>query len=427
MGLFFTCLSIILTFFSPEELAPSLAPFHLALLMMGFGMAASLPTLAMRPVRALQAPQYLLMLGFWLSVILSNLAHFKIGWSYDAFYHFAPAAFFFFLVHVNAYSLRRIKIVIATVIFCALGIGLQAILAYHTGYLGDQLLLYPFNDFRALVGNRVRGFGILQDPNDFAQFLLVCFACLGFFWRRKRPTTNFLLCLPIAGVLLYAMYLTFSRGGLIGLGAIVFFALYKRGQHLVAFTTAGISLAALYVLGFTGNREITMDAGATRLISWGAGISGLVHNPLFGVGYGQFTKQLNDITAHNSFVLCYAELGLVGYFFWLALIFVSMSSLWSLTVASGAGGNTPENADYSACVRTMLAAFFVFLTVGWFISRTYAELLYILLGAAASIVQLHAKEIPVEKRRSGRWIPRVVALEFASIVLTYAFIRLRSL
>ncbi len=41
--------------------------------------------------------------------------------------------------------------------------------------------------------------------------------------------------------------------------------------------------------------------------------------PLFGIGFNGFTD-LYEITAHNSFVLCLAELGLLGSTLWLALL-----------------------------------------------------------------------------------------------------------
>jgi hypothetical protein len=41
--------------------------------------------------------------------------------------------------------------------------------------------------------------------------------------------------------------------------------------------------------------------------------------PVFGVSYNSFTDH-HERTTHNSFVLCFAELGLLGYFTWLALV-----------------------------------------------------------------------------------------------------------
>ena len=59
------------------------------------------------------------------------------------------------------------------------------------------------------------------------------------------------------------------------------------------------------------------ESNAGRLDAWSAGLGMFRQQPFFGVGYNMFTDH-NEITAHNSFVLCFAELGLFGYFIWLA-------------------------------------------------------------------------------------------------------------
>lgn len=52
------------------------------------------------------------------------------------------------------------------------------------------------------------------------------------------------------------------------------------------------------------------------MAAWGTGLMLIRTHPIFGVGYERFTE-FNDITAHNSVVVCSAELGFVGLFFWI--------------------------------------------------------------------------------------------------------------
>jgi O-antigen ligase len=331
----------------------------------------------------------------------------------------------YFLVSINAFSLPRIRLIIGLLIACGVIIGAEAILAYHTGFLGDQLLLYAPGDDRAVFGNRVRGFGTLQDPNDFGQFLLVCIALLGVFWKPRRTLRNLMLLAPPAMVLVYAVNLTFSRGALIGLGAVLFFALYRKGRQVVALTTAPLTLAGLYVLRFTGGREIALDSTTMgRVIAWGAGIGALIHHPVFGVGFNRFTKEVNDLTAHNSFVLCFAELGLFGYFFWLGLILVTVSGLWMISRMDAV---KPEDEAYLGTVRAVQTAVFAFLVSGWFLSRTYAELLYVLLAVAACLIQLRAGAIAQEKFRLGRLIPRTLVWQAVSVLAVYLAVKVRAL
>jgi hypothetical protein len=421
MGILLTCLSIALAYFSPAELFPALIPYHIQWGIMAFGLVATFATLASRPQTGLQGPQYLLMLGFWAAVVISQVSKLKIRWGFEAFLLFGAMAAIYFLTTFNTFSLGRIKVVAGVVIACAVVMGTQAILAYHTGYFADKLLLLQPDNPLIIFGNRVRGWGVLQDPNDFAQFLLVALALLGLFWKRSHTLLNLIVLGPPAAVLIYADYLTFSRGGLLGLGTVVFFSIYRKHRRAVALAITGLGTLVLYALRYTGGREIGMEGG--RLMAWGAGISATIHHPLFGVGFGRF-GDINDLTAHNSFVLCFTELGLFGYFFWMALL---LTTYMGISAVTGLQEKTPEDQAFSGAVYAVRAALGAFLTTGWFLSRTYTETLYILLALAASLIHMRAYAIPPGKLRFGRWAPRTVLLELASIAVIYLTIRARLL
>jgi putative inorganic carbon (HCO3(-)) transporter len=232
---------------------------------------------------------------------------------------------------------------------------------------------------------------------------------------------NLILLGPPAAVLMYADYLTFSRGGLLGLGTVMFFSIYRKNRRAVALAATGLGILVLYSLRYTGGREIGIEGG--RLMAWGAGISATIHHPIFGVGFGRF-EDINDLTAHNSFVLCFTELGLFGYFFWMALL---VTTYIGISAVTGHEEKTAEDQSFSGAVFAIRAAMGAFLTTGWFLSRTYTETLYILLAMAASLIHMRAYTIPPGKLRFGRWAPRTVLLELASIVVIYLTIKARLL
>jgi O-Antigen ligase len=421
MGLFFACLSIVLAYFSPVELIPALAPYHVQLGIMLFGLAVSLPTLAGRPDRGLQSPQYLLVIGLWGAIVVSLVIKLKIRWGFEALVFFGSLVAIYFLTTINTFNLNRIKLVGGVLVACAVVMGFQAIVAYHTGYLGSQLLLLQPGNPAFAFGNRVRGFGFLQDPNDFAQFLLVALALLGLYWKRSRTVPNLMILGPPAVILIYASYLTFSRGGLLGLGAILFFSIYRKERRAPAFAAAGLGTLVLYAMHYTGGREMGVENG--RIMAWGAGVSAAIHHPLFGIGFGRFID-INDLTAHNSFVLCFTELGMFGYFFWMALLVITFIGISAL---SRLEAKTAEDREISSAVYAIRAAFCAFLVTGWFLSRTYTETLYILLALAASLIHLRPKAIPAPKLRFGHWAPRTVALQVISFVAVYVAIKARLL
>ncbi len=104
----------------------------------------------------------------------------------------------------------------------------------------------------------------------------------------------------------------------------------------------------------------------------------LKSHPTFGVGAGNFTDHHPALTAHNSFVLCFAELGLVGYFIWVALLVLTYKGLGQ------AVKDLPPPAEehrYAALLRSSLVGF---LTCAWFLSRTYQPALYFILALCVS-------------------------------------------
>jgi len=296
----------------------------------------------------------------------------------------------------------------------------MAIFAYHTGFLEDKLIHERMGDnFRML--RRVRAFGMLNDPNDFGQFLVVGLALMGIGWKKAQPIANLLVFAPVGAVMVYAIYLTGSRGAAFGLAALVFVAISTRFGAMQSGVLAGVLLLLMLAAQFGGGREITVREG--RLTAWGSGISMFKHNPVFGVGYQHF-NDFSDLTAHNSFVLCFAELGAFGYFFWLGLILISIICLQRLAKVEI---KTPDDAKFMRLVTPMRAALIGFLVTGWFLSRTYNPTLFVLVALLGALVQIRKQQDPELILTPRRWIPMTLAGQLATLVLLYAAIRLRSL
>ena len=68
------------------------------------------------------------------------------------------------------------------------------------------------------------------------------------------------------------------------------------------------------------------DSASARIDSWSVAIELIQSYPLFGVGARQFIEH-HPKTAHNSWLLCGAELGLFGYVPWLLMIYMSIKNL----------------------------------------------------------------------------------------------------
>jgi len=423
MALILTLISIVLAYFSPADMMPSLTPYHIQQIILLPALGASLISMNMRRA-SLPWPQYPLLLGLWCAAVVSVLSKFWLRNAVSAFIVVGLLVCIYSLVFLNAFTLTRVKVLCLVVSLCAIAMAVQAIFAYHTGYMADKLLNMRVEEGFVLY-KRVCGLGVLHDPNDFAQFLLVGLTFLGVFWSKNHAVGSIVLLGLPAAILIYATYLTFSRGALFGLVVVAFVIISRRIGAVPSAVAAGLLFMLMLFMNFGGGRQISLQEGsaAGRIVAWGAGLAQLRRFPVFGAGFAQFTEY-NDLTAHNSFVLCFAELGLVGYFFWLALILVTVLGLEGLNKIPV---KTPEDETFARCAMVIRAALYGFLATAWFLSRTYTETLYILLALGAVLIEMRRPVYPWLAISMRRWVPVTLAFQAVSVVIFYLTVRLRSL
>jgi len=329
MGFALTILYIVATIISPEQFGAEWASYHALIYLAVMTALASLPGMAAyRNWRS--SVQTLLLLGLIVAIALSEVAHGWLGGVIESWRTFLPSAAVFFFIVINVTTVRKLKIATLAAVASCLIVTVEALCGYYAGFHGEMFILQTniSSPQDEVIGQltRIRGAGFLSDPNDLAQILLIALPLVFIAWRRGRAVANFFLVLVPAAFLLWTTYLTHSRGGLIALAAVALMAARKK-----LGTPASMGLAAVLVLGmlaldFTGGRGISAADGADRLEAWANGLEMFKSAPLFGIGFNGFTD-LYEITAHNSFVLCLAELGILGSTLWLALLVTTATSL----------------------------------------------------------------------------------------------------
>jgi len=428
--------------------------------------------------RLRDAPQNWLMLGLFAAVLMSHVAHTFFAALISSFQSFGKVVLLYFLIASLVSSVRRAKTLVTVMVIGCLFLAthgiLQSVRATPAGPgRGFGPNTEPFRAMRSFEADgtaldRVRGLGIFHDPNDLA---LILVAMLPFLFRkvidREASAPARALSAGAAGWMLYAIRLTNSRGGWLALAVMcaAFAAVHlqtPRGRKLAV--AAGLLLFAAAVAlapGRMGQYD-TKDASARgRWAAWGEGMAMLKRNPAFGVGYGRFTEFADmGKVAHNSFVHCYAETGLFGYFFFVALIMACLMDGHAMTrlgldaaggelgppssrdgppgaspkasaagVASGGGGGASADAagpgELRGFARALVPSLLGYLAACFFLSRTYVVPLYILFGLFA-VLRTELKRAGYNppglfERRHLRW---VLGAEFASIVAIHAMTRI---
>ncbi|HLZ50676.1 MAG TPA: O-antigen ligase family protein [Candidatus Acidoferrum sp.] len=485
MGFALTIVYIVATIISPEQLGSEWASYHVMTYLAGITALASLPSMTTWSYWKRSTQTYLLT-GFIVAIALSQVVHGWLGGVVESWRMFLPSAAVFFFIVVNVTTVRKLRFAALAAVASCLIITVEALCGYYAGYHGEMFVLVT-NVSSAqdeVIGQlaRIRGAGFLSDPNDLAQILLIALPLAFIAWRRRRIATNFfVVVLPVA-LLLWATYLTHSRGGLIALAAVALMA----GRKKIG-TTASTVLAVVFVLGmlaldFTGGRGISAADGADRLEAWANGLEMFKSAPLFGIGFNGFTD-LYEITAHNSFVLCLAELGLLGSTLWMGLLVTTtiglnriigvqkkrqpsrLLGLMALFESSavtnpGAIALAPANSNgifalkYECMsealpalmnenipggetrdepvdspkvpqqwIAAMRLALVAFMATAWFLSRSYTTTMYLVLGLATATIALQQGERKPPDR--GHWIFSTLTAEVLLILLIYLLVRLR--
>jgi O-antigen ligase len=293
----------------------------------------------------------------------------------------------------------------------------------HIGLLGTT----------SVGGGRVRYRGVLQDPNELSLAggigLPLAFA-LGSAQKRTKARTA--LALLTFALVLFCAVLTGSRGGqlvfLTVLGAYFFRRFGVKGLLLGAVLSA-----PLLLLGGSNGEEASSST-LERLDCWAASLSIWRSHPLLGVGLGQF-GEYNYMTAHNSYLLALAELGLPGML--LFSIIVYLSAKIPFTVLREV--NPPESAKErdgevsielagAAIARPWamaLLAAFAGLAVGiFFLSFTYHYVLWIYIGLSAALYSAVRAHYPPFRVRFGlRDLALVVTADIAVVAFVYVYTR----
>jgi hypothetical protein len=373
----------------------------------------------------------------WLTFVFFLLAVFgwlRIGWIDEAMNTFNVLNIIlggFIMLVINLNTLKRLKTLILLFVGCCLIMTIQGMASFYYNWQRELFVLewHPPEDNPDAEPDpdwpdipRMRNIGFLEDPNDLAQTLAMALPLVGFYWRKGRRLFNWLVVAPVACYLVWGIFLTHSRGGLVAVGIMCLMAMRERIGKVKAGILTGLMVLAAVAFNATGGRAMKDESSEARVEAWASGFEMLRANPLFGVNFGNFSEAHGrGITAHNSFVLCFAEMGLVGYFVWIAILttcFMELTRLMSLPVKD------EEDADIRRWAQTIRLTFMTFLTAAFFLSRTYILTLYMLVAFVIALEDITRRKYPqYVPKRYNVWAKYTLAWQFITIFMVWIAIK----
>lgn len=297
------------------------------------------------------------------------------------------------------------------------------------------------------IGGRVRYRGSLADPNELSLMislsLPLAFALSTSPWRLVAPRAPSLRlvrlppllsdrliarvvaavrALPAAalgGAVGLVVVLSRSRSGLIAFLLVLGIAFLRRAGALGVFLAA-LAAPPMVLLGGRSGDEATSSSDERASLLREA-FEFIRATRGFGLGLGRFTDESSiGLTAHNAYVLAASEAGIVGLFLFGLAVYLSLKvplAIWfgDYNVSQATARMAPALA-----VATFGASVGIF-----FLSWTYKDILYLLLGASAALYAAARAEDPrVEVRLSLKEVLSVTGGLGGLLVIVWIGMRL---
>ena len=412
-----------LLFFRPMEWVPGMIGWPILDYVAAATILATIVELPRAQWRFKRSPQNWLVLLFFIACLMSHVRHTYLEAFIDTFEKFGKIVLLYFLISINVNTIRRLNSLITMMTVGCLFMAIHGILQYHTGTgFGGQLPLYvAYRD-----ETRVIAYGFFNDPNDLALMLVTIMPfVISAIHRHRVFIFRRTLNLVFLGAMTYCIFRTNSRGGWLAFGAMLaayFCITFAKKKLGIVVGTLAIIMIFIVAPARMQTASTQESSARSRLVAWADGNRMLKANPIFGVGKERFTEHSEGaMVAHNSFVHCYAELGLFGYFFWLGLLMASLKDAWSIGKTKSLD---PGQQELSRLARVSISALLGYMAAAFFLSRTYIPPLYILFAVFAAIRSIQDRDFgPIEGKFVKKDLRLVAAAVPISIIGLYILIR----
>lgn len=233
---------------------------------------------------------------------------------------------------------------ISTLLLSALLVALLGVVQYFTGVQMRPEWLDTENN----TDIAVRVYSVFFNPNILAEYLvLITPIAVGITWYTKSMRKKFLFAGATA-ILLICIVLTLSRGGWVGLAlaALAFVLLVDKRLLLLGLPIilGGLTVLPQKVLDRIISIGSTVDSSNLyRIKIWQITKDVIRDNLIAGVGFGYipfketFEKYIRTMPiyhAHNTYLEVAAEIGLIGFVFFMLLLLSTLKYAYTNLVKS---------------------------------------------------------------------------------------------
>jgi O-antigen ligase len=248
------------------------------------------------------------------------------------------------------------------------------------------------------------GLGWLANPGELAIQLCIVFAIsiylIAAIWEHiSKKKKIIVIAIPV--IIFGAVFACGSRGGILGLGSIIFTAVFFSKQRLKAIVLLIFAIMSVIFVITEHDVERFRKMGSAedktalnRLVRWEKGLEMAGKNPIIGVGYGNWAvadlKYFGGDGAepHNIFIECVSELGYSGLFVLFWMIFISFrNNLYSIRIA-----RKYDDLFLSNIAKGLNLSIVSFLVTGFFVTVLYYPFFWTLFAISTALNNIVSKK-----------------------------------
>lgn len=293
-------------------------------------------------------------------------------------------------------------------VYVVTGSGIYLIYWANMRYLNGQVI------GRMSGPTSLGGGGIYADENNFAMLFVVILPFiwyLGFAIRKRMLRWAFWLIIPFGW---HAVFLTGSRGGLVGIAVTMLIMIWRTKNKLL-----GVLLVPAFIIAYiwqagdvmreradTLSEYETEASAAGRLEAWGAATNMIINHPVTGVGLASFGPAFQDHSegkprvAHNTFFQIAGESGLIAGLMYLSLVAANLLALWRTGKRLHLAGTNEQPLLYWIN-EAVLAGFTGLVVCSMFLSLQLFEIFYCLSVMVNALVFIVSRSAATEPQTAA--------------------------